>query len=217
MKKTLIYALIIISIFACKQDDECPNGTLLEKDILSQEALHFNPYSTTNKKAIFKDQMGIEYDFGIERNEVSTTLNQISSFCYEGEFLKLYLRGLDLGVHFHIWINDVLKPNPENASGEEFYIGYGETEDTDATISIDEFCLVHSINIKDASGMDLYTNRTVTTDSMIINGTTFYDVIQNNDSAINSLYEVFYNLEMGLVGFKDIVNNRMYHLDRIED
>lgn len=217
--KNVLSIFTLLLVFGCLDDDsDCPNGSgmKLEKEELSTMALAYNPYLDTNTKLVFMDQDNNEYEFNIERNFVQTSTNQISNFCYEGDYYKLYLRGIDLSLYFHIWINDVPKPNAQSVSGENLALLVSEEEDSNGVLSLGELSIEHSINIIDESGTPFNTDKTITLDSLILNGKTYFNVIKNNDGELTPKYEVYYNTGLGLVGFTDSVTNKVYNLVRVE-
>jgi len=216
MSKSFLILLIPIFFYSCtKENESCPEELKLENDILSLEAKSYNPYSPLSSKVVFKNDIGNEVNFAIERNFIQTSTNQISGFCYDAEFYKLYLRGIDIDLFFHIWINDVPKPNPDNLSGEGLSVLYSETPDDIGTINIEDLCIDHSINIKDEKGDGVLGGSTIRIDNVLLNGIEFSDVIINN-SGTKPKYEAYYNLEFGLVGFANTESSEIYSFDRFE-
>lgn len=226
-----IFLLLLVSVFfaGCEEENICGGVFTLDNDALSEEAKGWNPYESDAEFVVFLDEADAEVRFRVETNFLQTNSGFVSGPCpenaaedaifqYESEFFRIYLEGVGVNFNFHIDIVDVLKPNPDNASGELLRVWYSQFPDDPDFVRLGTQVLEHSINVKDDLGFDLYRDRSAILPQFDIRGTIFDDVVVNNwdDISMESTLEVYFQQEAGLVGFNDIAGNDVYVFDRVE-
>jgi hypothetical protein len=226
--KNIPFSLLccLCCLFGCEKEDNCEDEVQLGNFTLSAEAKAFNPFKATQKKVIFKDDMGNEHPFELSGTELVTGVElSIDGPCpQDSSKTAVYFSTLELyqiafigttlpDLDFLVRLNDVPEPNNFGVSGEELIILAVSSDLPDG----EETCLYHRINQSDANGKPLpHTDNTFLFDHLTLLGKPFSQVLSNTQNEYLPRFDVKYNSEFGIVGFTDTQKGIEYVFDRVE-
>ena len=219
MNSKIYFSLIILLLIlgSCNSDDDtCATEVQGEHYELSDTSKSYvDIYNSTNR-VVFKDLSDLDIPFIITRRDSIFTIQSGQNCTSDSSQIQQLIETSET-IHFSLANSDI-NINPFVIGLYEFpnYPNGGTTETV--AITINEWLLngIESVDELFHYKINKNNNQVTFSDSLILNGKTFYSVYEMSDLNPQSVFQAKYTMDEGIVYIKNNQSDEEYIFDRFE-
>ena len=219
MNSKIYFSLIILLLIlgSCNSDDDtCATEVQGEHYELSDTSKSYvDIYNSTNR-VVFKDLSDLDIPFIITRRDSIFTIQSGQNCTSDSSQIQQLIETSET-IHFSLANSDI-NINPFVIGLYEFpdYSNGGTIETV--AITINEWLLngIESVDELFHYKINKNNNQVTFSDSLILNGKTFYSVYEMSDLNPQSVFQAKYTMDEGIVYIKNNQSDEEYIFDRFE-